>query len=143
MRTHMKIFLAAMLIAAPFSWGKAQTYTCRSATAAATLAMQDYVVRLVTGTDSETVATRTRYQLPVVDSSKVSIVTTIKTCQSAGAAFEKAVNPPGTPAVSRSMVVIKVSNSRYVIVDPDERVGEYEANVVTDANFNVLAKFTS
>lgn len=105
--------------------------------------MRDYIVSLVTGTDSVTVATRTQYQLPIVDASKVSVVTAANTCQRAGGAYEKALNPAGTPAVSRSMVVIKIGTTCFAIIDPAERNGEYEVNMITDNKFNVLAQFAS
>jgi hypothetical protein len=41
------------------------------------------------------------------------------------------------------MVVIRIGDSRYVITDPAEVQGEYGTVMVTDARFNVLAKFTS
>jgi hypothetical protein len=41
------------------------------------------------------------------------------------------------------MVIIKVGSTRYVITDPTERQGEYGTVMVTDASFNVLAKYSS
>jgi len=143
MSNNLKILIGLCFLGIPLTRVSAQTYTCRSASSAETLAMKDYIIRLVTGTDSVTVATRAQYQLPIVDASKVSVVTTTNTCQSAGAAYEKALNPTGTPAVSRSMVVIKIGTTRYAIIDPVEKNGEYEVNMITDSKFAVLAMFSS
>jgi hypothetical protein len=143
MSNSLKLLVGVLLWGIPIVRVSAQTYTCRSATSAETLAMQDYMVRLATGTDSLTVATRTQYQLPSVDASKVSVVTTANTCQTAGAAYEKALNPTGTPAVSRSMVVIKIGSTRYAIIDPAEKNGQYEVNMIMDSKFNLLAMFSS
>jgi len=143
MFSNLKLFAGACILTLPLARISAQTYTCRSATSAQALAMQDYMVRLVTGSDSASVATRTAYQLPSLAASKVSVVTNTNTCKSAGTAYEKALNPSGTPAVSRSMVVIQIGTTRYGILDPNEKNGEYEVNMITDNKFVVLAKFSS
>ena len=143
MINNLKLLACACPLSLPLTRVSAQTYTCRSATSAETLAMQDYMVRLVTGSDSVTVATRTAYQLPSLAASKVSVVTNTNTCKSAGVAYEKAINPSGTPAVSRSMVVIQIGTTRYGILDPNEKNGEYEINMIIDNKFVVLAKFSS
>jgi hypothetical protein len=121
----------------------AQTYTCASATSDYTIALRDYVIRLVTATtDTSLVAMRTTYHLPAVDSSKVSVVTNAKTCASAAIAYNKAIHGPNAPAMSRTIIVLKISNTRYALLDPLERYGEYEINVITDANFVVLNTFS-
>jgi hypothetical protein len=119
-------------------WG--QTYTCFPDTAHE---LYSYVVRLVTATDPATVATRNTYHLPAVSASKVTVVSTSSVCSQAGAAYHAAVTPPGTPPVSRTLLVIKVSNTRYVVVDPNETKGEFGANVVFDSQWQALFAFTS
>jgi hypothetical protein len=122
---------------------KAQTYTCLPDTAEQSDVLRNYVVSLVTGTDSATVALRMRYTLPAVDASKVSVVTTSSVCNQAGAAYHIAVTQPGTPIVSRTLVVVKVSTTRYVVLDPNQHAGEFALHVVFDKNWNDLAGFGS
>ena len=120
----------------------AQTYTCASATSDDAVSIRDYMVRLVTATtDTSLVTTRTTYHLPALDSSKVSIVTNAKTCGSAAIAYNKAIHGANAPAVSRNIVVVKIGTTRYVLIDPLERYGEYEINVITDSNFVVSSTF--
>jgi len=114
----------------------AQTYICLSDT---THTLYYYVVRLVTGTGSAMVANRNRYSLPAVAKSKVSVVTTATICRQAGAAYHAAVTPPGTPPVSRTLVVVKVGTTRYIVVDPNQKAGEFEVNEVFDSKWNRLA----
>jgi hypothetical protein len=99
------------------------------------------VVRLVTGTDSASVTTRTRYQLPATTASKVTVVTSSTVCNKAGAAYHAAEVPAGTPAISRTLAVVKVGTTRYVVIDPNERVGEYEVNIVFDSKWVMLVRF--
>ena len=121
----------------------AQSYNCVSATDPRTVGLRDYVVSLVTGTAASLVQKRNTFQLLAATASQVTVVTQKNTCKNAALAFHAAINPPSTPAVSRNMIVIKISNSRYAITDPADVRGEYGTVMVTDAQFNVLAKFTS
>jgi len=117
-----------------------QTYTCLPD---APHELYSYVVRLVTATDSATVATRNTYHLPAVSASKVTGVPTGSVCTQAGGAYHAAVSAPGTPPISRTLLVIRVGNTRYVVVDPNETKGEYGINVVFDSQWQVLFTFTS
>jgi hypothetical protein len=137
-----RFLFACVLLSATPPGGEAQTYTCLPDTTEKTQILRDHIVSLVTGTDSETVATRNAYQLPVVAASKVTVVTTSSVCRKAGAAYHAAVTPPGTPQVSRTLVVIKVGTMRYVVLDPNERAGEFENHVVFDAKWNRLIGFS-
>ncbi len=137
MRTRHLVWLMSCSIGLSASRpASAQTYTCLSDT---THALYYYVVRLVTGTDSAMVANRNRYNLPSVTKSKVSVVTTSSVCNQAGAAYHAAVTPPGTPAISRTLVVVKVGTTRYVVVDPNQRAGEFDMNEVFDSKWKRLA----
>lgn len=133
---------ALCLLGALSTRTKAQTYTCLNDTSETTQALRDYIIRLVTGTDSATVATRSAYQLPAVAASKVSVVTTASICKKAGPAYLAAVNAPGTPQHSRTLVVIKVGTTRYVVVDPNELTGEFENHIIFDSNWNFLIGFS-
>jgi len=119
--------------------GSTQTYTCLSDT---THTLYHYVVRLVTETDSATVATRNSLQLPTVAASKVSVVTTASVCKQAGDAYHAAVTSPGTPPVSRTLLVIKVGTARYVVLDPNQLNGQFRSNIVFDAKWKFLIGFT-
>ncbi len=141
MRTRHLVWLMSCTIGLSASRpASAQTYTCLSNT---THDLYYYVVRLVTGTDSDMVATRRRYKLPSVDKSKVSVVTTSSVCNQAGAAYHASVTPPGTPAIPRTLVVIKVGTTRYVVLDPNEHAGEFQLNAIFDSKWHYLIGFTS
>jgi hypothetical protein len=104
---------------------------------------------LVTGTAPQVVAARNTFHLLPANSGQVGIVRQTSKCEQAGAAFEADINPPlaaaaqkaTVSAVSRSMIVIKVHTSRYVVSDPDHRGGEWRIALVTDQSFNVLGSF--
>ena len=113
---------------------RAQSYTCLPDTAERAVIEHDFVVDLVTGTDT---ATRNAYKLPSVSASKVSVVTTASVCRQAGAAYNATV-ANGRPPVSRTLVVIKVGTTRYVVFDPSEHAGEYHMQVVFDSHWSPL-----
>lgn len=140
--TFPALAAALWLLSAASSGSEAQTYTCLNETNEDTQVLRDQIISIVTGTDTLAVATRSAYQLPAVAASKVSVVTTASICKKAGAAYHAAVTPPGTPEKSRTLVVIKVSNTRYVVLDPNERVGEFGSHVVFDSNWNRLIGFS-
>lgn len=141
-RSGFPVILVALALAVT-QQGTAQTYTCLSDAAGPAQTLHDYIVRLVTGTDSATVATRNHYQLPSTTASKVSIVTTASTCRSAGSAYHTYVASPGAAEVSRTLVVVKVATSRYVVLDPNQKGGEFELQVVFDSHWNALIGFGS
>jgi hypothetical protein len=137
------LVLLMLFVLVPGAKLRAQTYRCASATSDDAVNMREYMVSLVTATtDTSLVAMRTTYHLPALDSSKVSIVTTAKTCASAAIAYNKAIHGPDASAVSRTIVVVKIGTTRYALLDPLERYGEYEINVITDSNFVVLNTFS-
>ena len=113
----------------------AQTYTCLSAADSMAIRDRDNVIELVTATDSATVADRLLWNLPSTTASKVSIISSGAACGAAGAAYHAATNPPGTQAISRTMIVIKIGNTRYVVRDLNQRVGEFNTTVVFDKNW--------
>jgi hypothetical protein len=137
------VLLLSVVMCSSGAGASAQTYTCLSGTVWAASSLRDYVVRLVTGTDSASVATRTRYQLPATTASKVTVETSSTVCNKAGGAYHSAEVPAGTPAISRTLAVVKVGATRYVVLDPNERVGEYEVNIVFDSKWVMLVRFTS
>ena len=134
----LSVLLVVMLTRPAFG----QTYSCLPDTATDAVNLRDYVVRL-TGGDPALNSTRLVYQLPLASQSQVQLVTTSKTCKDAAQAYHLAVRGASTPAISRSVAVIKVGNSRYVVIDPSERAGKFEVTVVFDTSFQPLASFDS
>lgn len=120
-----------------------QTYSCMAAQDSQAVALKSYVVRLVTAPPTDTLLsnTRSRYNIPAGSASAVSIETGKKKCESAAKGYHQALHP-GTPQVGRAVVVIKVGNSRYVVLDPSEPAGEFQVHVVLDNHWNLLAIFT-
>ena len=119
----------------------AQTYSCFSATSDQTLGLRDEIVALVTGTDPRVVAARDTLKLLEASAPQVSIVTQTNKCKSAGKAYHAALIP-GSPEISRRMVVLKIASNRYVITDPAERQGEFGTVMITDGSFHILAIMT-
>jgi hypothetical protein len=99
------------------------------------MTVRDYVVTLVTGTDTGTVADRISYDLPSTTANKVTVVGTGTVCSQAGAAYHLAVRPTGTPPISRTLIVLKIGTTRYVVTDGAERRGEFTPTVVFDKNW--------
>lgn len=121
-----------------------QTYQCLPDTATDAQVLFDAVVSIVTGTTAQADSTRAAYNLPAVTASKVSIVTTSSLCAAAGAAYHTAVAAPGTPPVSRTLVVIKIGTTRYVVSDPTETGGSgYNLHAVFDKTWHFLVGFAS
>jgi len=142
----MRYAVRAAMVACMFSCaatrpGLAQTYTCLPDTAERVVVLRDYVVRLVTEADTALVATRIRYQLPKVAASKVTVVTSASICANAGNAYHAAVTSPGTAAISRTLVVLKVGSTRYVVTDPSQTAGEFQMYAVFDSKWKWLAGF--
>jgi hypothetical protein len=129
------ILIAAALLGAINERASGQTYTCLPASDSTVIPIRDYVVKLVTGTDSATVADRIFYALPSTTANKVTVVGSGTVCSQAGAAYHQAIRPLGTPAISRILVVIKVSTTRIVVRDWAEKNGEFVPTVVFDKNW--------
>ncbi len=121
----------------------AQTYACEPSSSAHAAALKAYITRLVTSSDAATVSKRQLYQLPVASASVVQIVTTKSVCRQAAEAYHAAVRGANAPKISRTVAVVKVGTSRYAVIDPQEREGEFELNVIFDANFTPLVTFQS
>jgi hypothetical protein len=137
------MLIAAALVGTLTGSASGQTYTCLPSSDSTVVTFRDYVVTLVTGTDSATVADRISYALPSAMANKVSVVATGSVCSQAGAAYHLAVRPPGTPPISRTLVVIKVSTTRYLVRHAGELNGEFAPTIVFDKNWNKLAGWDS
>jgi hypothetical protein len=90
--------------------------------------------------DTELVATRARYHLPVVAASQVTLVTNKRTCSSALQAYTLFL-PAGTPAPS-SLYVIAVG-SVFLGWTPATPGAEWALAVVFDSKFVKLESFAS
>jgi len=124
--------------------GYGQTYTCLPASDSLAIDLRSYVVQLVIETDSASVVHRVRYNLPVTTANKVSVETGQTTCSTAAVKYHAAVRPPGTPAVSRTLVVIKVGTTRYIVTDTEwGSGGECSSTMVFHKNWNRLAGWDS
>lgn len=130
-----------MLFATP---ARAQTYTCAGGTDPDAVALRDYVVRLVTASasTSELTLNRDTYKLPAASASAVAVETRRQTCDKAGQAYHSVLYG-NAPASSRRLIVIKVANRRYVVLDIAQLAGEYSIVVVFDDKWQRLASFTS
>jgi len=139
----MRIRHTALLLAmatAPICSAAAQTYACLSASDSLTINLRTHIVWLVTTADTSAANDRVMYQLPMTTTNKVTVVTNANLCSQAGAAYHSAVTPPGTPAVSRTvMSVLKVGNDRYVVRDWSHGAGGYGSTMVFDKHWNALA----
>lgn len=143
MPSRRNCFLALVLVVSP-ALASAQAYTCLPDTATNAKVLFDAVVAIVTGTSTQADSTRMAYNLPAVTASKVSVVTTSSVCTQAGAAYHTAVAAPGTPPVSRTLVVIKIGTTRYVVSDPTETGGSgYNLHAVFDKTWHFLVGFAS
>ena len=120
----------------------AYTYTCEPAASPSSLALHDYTVRL-TGGDSTLARTREAYRLPAVPASQVRIVEDKSTCQRAARAYHRAVRGAAATPIARSVAVIRVGTTRYLVLDPAEREGEFEVTVIFDSDFTSLLAFNS
>jgi hypothetical protein len=100
------------------------------------LAMSNYLKTLVVATDSASVAMRTKLGIPAVAANKVTIITTNSICSSAGQAVSREMSV--TPPNGRSVSVVKVGNSTYVVRDPTVKDGEWTVQFVFNGNFQTL-----
>jgi hypothetical protein len=142
----LKFALLAPLLVSACSIGahtaEGQAYTCAASTSSAVAALHDYALRL-TGGDPSLDRKRQSYRLPKVPASQVQIVKTKSVCQQAAQAYNKAVRGNAAPRVSRSVAVIKIGTSRYLVTDPAELEGEFGVTVIFDASFASLLAFNS
>jgi hypothetical protein len=123
--------------------GAGQTYTCLPGSDSRAIGLRDYVVELVTATDSAAVVDRVWYKLPVATAKEVSVQTGKSICAIAGASYSAAVRPGETP-LSTTLVVVKVSTTRYVVRDMIYASGgEFTATVIFDNRWKRLAGWDS
>ena len=140
--TNLPLWFTLLGFAAlPEREAAAQSFSCVPTSALQSVHLRNDVVRL-TG-DPTLSQKRQLYHLPQVPSSSVSVVTQWKTCAQAAKAYHSAVRPAGEPQVSRKVIVVKVGDANFVVLDPEESEGEYQVTVIFDRNFQALASFNS
>lgn len=96
--------------------------------------------------DSEYNASRILYQLPLVSPGQISLVTDVKICSKAAAAYAAALTGKGS-GLSGRVLVVRVGTGgalRYVVLDPyfayDSTRKSY-VHLVMDSKFNRLHTF--
>lgn len=136
-RCVLAILLA---VCACVSWpgGLGAQTTCAAATSSASMGMRDYVVGLVTRTDSATVAERDSLRMPSATATQVVHVTDARLCRTAGEKVFAAF--PSLGGLPPSVRVIKAS-SVYVVEtpSPDERMPTVGA--VFDLKWNLRERY--
>ena len=113
---------------------EAQT-TCRAADSYSTSVINK-IKNLVTSTHPNVVATGIALQLPVVATSKITLVTDSKVCTKALAAYNAVLGSRGTgPTTSTQVAVVKVGTNRFVVADPSQTGGEWIYQMVMDNRY--------
>ena len=112
---------------------------CRTANAE-TATMIKYLRKLATAppSDLENYSVRQRYGLPAVDASRVVLVDKAGICKRALQKYRSTV--PTSPA-STSIYVVAVGNTYVVWGAPAPPGSEFQAHIVMNCKFVVLAKF--
>jgi hypothetical protein len=110
----------------------ANSSTCRPLDDNA-IAIRSYLRELVTTTDAERVGLRGDLGLVAMDSSKVVLVTTARTCDNVGTGMNTAFKTVGA---ARNLYVFSVGQS-YVAQDPDRPAGEWRPLVALNSKFVV------
>lgn len=140
-----RMLLTGALVISAAIPARAQSYTCSSSSEDA-IALHRYIVKLVAATsaawDTAYVNTRNLYTLPAGPASTVTLQTKRTICQAAGAAYHQVLHP-NDPPVSRNLVVVKVSTTRYVVLDTNEQAGEFEVHLIFDAAWQYIKAFAS
>ena len=102
-----------------------------------------YVTLLVRDDRQPYVETRQRYQISGSADAPVEIVTDERTCRRAAQSFARGIG--ATDRVERRVHVVTIrgdrDTERFIVLDPLETVGEFQAHVVFDRDFRVLARF--
>ena len=125
----------ALASLATASAGQAASYTCAGEGAEQTTILKTMVVGIVAGADTKSAEKRTNYDLPQTTPDKVVVITGEPFCSRAGAAYHAATRPPGNLPNSRTLVVLLVNGTRYVVRDPADGGDGFEATVVFDKNW--------
>lgn len=138
------IFVASWVVlsVARPSDGLAQSQ-CRAADSV-TAAQISVVHDMMTRTESRWTATKAAYQLPTVSDSAIVVVADSSVCAQAAAAYNVAL-PSDLRVTGRSVYVVRVGATRYLVWDPTRDSGndEYDVVIVLDSAFSLLASFAT
>ncbi len=104
---------------------------CLPDTADYSLSYRDWLVEVVTGTDTASAASRRELDLPAGPASEVAIIRDKKLCATAAQVMAAQYNRPEYP-----VVLIRVGTRRYFVYD-GETVSGVLAAIVVDQNFAV------
>ena len=104
-------------------------------------ALRDYVIPIVTASGTGANRVRATSQLPSGLASDVRIVTNDSVCTAAYNAHI-ARNYAGDTTAIKSIALIQVGATRYVLEDGRRRAGEWELLDVYDASFRYLVSIT-
>ena len=109
--------------------------TCRAADSLSAIQVHRTRVR-ATSTDAASVQTRDSVlKVPALSSGDVQLVTTSTVCQQASRSLDAYLVSLGKPTRARSVIVITLGSAAYVVIDPDERFGEWQTAVVLDSAY--------
>lgn len=132
------VAITAVTLSGAASSLEAQRYRCLPASDTLATALHDRVTGIVAGAGTAAASDRTRYNLPSLTASDVSILSSGAVCSAAGAAYNAAVAASGTPEVPRTrLVVIQAGKARYIVLDYSRGPGAQ--GVVFDAKWVKLA----
>jgi hypothetical protein len=116
--------------------GRAQSM-CFPDTADYSIAQRDWVVDVVTASDTAGARRRSVYNLPAVAASEVAMVTEHTACMQAAQVMAAQYNRQVYP-----VVLIRIGTGRYFVYD-GEPVAGLVPTLVLDQNFAVLEKLVS
>lgn len=143
MTNGLRTIICLVVIGAPPAILSAQSQ-CRGADSA-TIGRIASVKKMMISSDSRWTATRTAYNLPIVNDTAIVVVADSATCASAASAYNGAL-PSAARVSGRSVYVIRVGSTRYVVWDISSVDGlddEHEVVVVLDSSYNVLGSFAT
>lgn len=102
-----------------------------------------YATRLAHDTGSAYDDARQRYQISLSPDAIVELVSDDQTCRKAARSFAHATGDKGR--IERNVYAVVIhgdrTTERFIVLDPAETLGEYQAHIVFDRNFKVLARF--
>lgn len=93
-----------------------------------------YARQLGTDTTTSFADRRLAYDIPLTTLSEVQPVFDSAVCRRAAQAYEQELDLPGQPSV----YVVRIG-TRYVVLDPDTKRGEFSVYLVLDMNFDRVA----
>ena len=140
-KATMRILILLSLVAvALFHPGEvaAQATLCRTDSNESQALIRE-LRRLMTSTDPDEVYERQYYyNVPVVDTTQVVLVTDAATCELASAAY----GPPAGQTSNPSVYVIRLGAAGYAVLDPLQLAGDNWVVIVFDQNWVAVGGWT-